>query len=266
MNITSVKSSKYRTNDYSIFELIIGNRPIELNTPKRKKVYSSLKKNGWFEYEPAITCKHGNKYFVIDGQHRVRMAIELGILIVFEVVNISLEEAKEIMVELQNGTPWGMFDYINKYAQEGNEEYLYVQSFAKTNSIPIVTAANILFGQLPYSNNSHFKIKDGSFKIKNMDYANKVVSIKRVFSDFDTIKNKSELLVACGKLALVDRLDLDRLSKKAKSHSCLVKNYHSCSDYLQMVEDIYNRHSNNKLPIKFLADQASATRNVARKR
>jgi hypothetical protein len=260
--INAIHNSRYETKEYSIFGYLVGNRPVDITGPNGKKLMASLKKNGWLKSRPAITCKFGSKYLIIDGQHKILIAEQLKIPVVFEVLDISIEEAKSLMVELQFGKSWAIENYVNKYSQEGNGEFLFVANYAKQNAISLSCAANMLYGQLPTSNNVCDYLKDGTYKVKDVAYANKVLSIFKLFRNYKEIKGHSNLLLACGKLAHLKEFDIDRFAKKLQHHSYLVRNAHSSQDFLLMIEEIYNRQSNNKVNIAFLTEQVIKSRHI----
>lgn len=253
----------YETEDYSIFDYLDGNRPVILSGPSAKNLRLNLKKYGWLKSRPAITCKSGDKYLVIDGQHKIAFAQQLKTSVVFAVLDISIDNAKQLMIDLQYGKNWVIENYVNKHVNDGNSDMVFLKNYATKNNISVSCAANMLYGQLPSSNNVSEYIKDGSYKVKNIEFADRCISIFKLFKGFDEICCHRNLLTACAKVALVKEFDINRFEKKIFKNQSLVKNEHSSDNFMEMIEDIYNRNSSDKLNIKFLAQEEVRRRNFA---
>lgn len=251
----------YETKDYGIFRVICGNRLISMAGEIRKEMYKDLAQNGWKPYCPAITFPYQGGLGVIDAQHRIEMAKELGIPVFFRVIEgISLEEAENMMIELQRGKPWQFVDYVNMYSSNGKESYIYLQKFAKENNISISKASSMLYGQLPSSGNVSEYIKNGTYKIKNINYANSVMDVFNLFKSFEEVRNHSNLLTACAKLVFVKEFDKKRLEKKLNANPHMVNNAHTNGDFLKLIEEIYNRKSSDKVNLSFLAQRECVRR------
>lgn len=255
--------TRYKTTNYSIFSFISGNRPTEFNGQLRKDQRKCMETFGWFDFVPALVIMHLNKLLVVDGQHRVVIAEELKIPVVYEIINMTINQVMEIISFLQIGKPWSIPNHINKWAVEGDPDYVYLRTYAKENGISESQAANLLIGQLPSGHNTNDNIKNGVFKVKNVNYANRVLEVFNLFSDFKEIQSHANLLLACAKLTHVKEFDKLRLKRKLGTHPQMVRNAHSCSDFLQMIEDIYNRQSTDKTPLKFHAEKITAERSVS---
>lgn len=63
-----------RTSDYSLFKLLRGNR--DLNKPHMNKMKEAIESDNRLNLHPIIVNKN---FEVIDGQHRLQCAKELGV-------------------------------------------------------------------------------------------------------------------------------------------------------------------------------------------
>jgi len=251
----------YETKDYSLFNYISGNREKRFGGEIRRLQKQSLKKHGWFRHEPAKVILHNGKYLILDGQHRAQIAEELGIEIVYTVLDMPYGDALQIIPTMQISKPWSFIDYIHKYASEGIRDYVCIEEFSKIHNIPVGSASSLLYGELPSSMNISSKIKGGEYKVKNILYANKVLEVYNMIMPHIN-RTHSRLLLACAKVVHVKEFDAIRLKKKLEKYGHLIKNVHSCNNFLDLIEEIYNRGSSNKVNLAFLTNEAIKRRDV----
>lgn len=101
------------TYEYEQFSFITGNRDINLHN--LNKIKSSLRKENRQQFRPILV---NEKLEVIDGQHRLQAAKELGLPIFYEV---QPDLRKSDIVLFQNQRRWGIEDYLKYHASDGNE-------------------------------------------------------------------------------------------------------------------------------------------------
>lgn len=77
VEVTDVKT--YKTNDYSIFKSIMGNRTINLKNVNN--IINNIKKNGLL---PTVIIVN-EKMEVIDGQHRLQALKELNLPVYYQI-------------------------------------------------------------------------------------------------------------------------------------------------------------------------------------
>lgn len=120
MSKTTVIRSVLQTSDYSIFKRIPGNRDVlRLRVEKIKK---SIETNGWIP-SPIIV----NEFMqIVDGQGRFEALKTLGLPVEYIVVpGLGM---KECVVFNSTQTRWKTRDYIESYAEAGNENYIRLKS------------------------------------------------------------------------------------------------------------------------------------------
>lgn len=151
----SITGQTYRTNDYSIFKRLLGNR--EVKSARVNKIKTSIEKYGYI-YNPIVI---NEKYEVIDGQGRLEALELLGLPVDFVVSEgTGLEECIALNASFTN---WNMNDYIDSYCEMGNSNYILLDSLCKKYpSLKLNIITQIATGKVANSNNA---IKAGTFKI-----------------------------------------------------------------------------------------------------
>lgn len=111
-----------KTTDYSSFKLIMSNREIDQNHVR--KLIQSIRRKNLLAIRPLIV---NEKMMLIDGQHRLHAAKEIGA----EVYYIKVEGLTKSDIAVLNTAQknWTRSDFINFYAAEGNENYIQLAKF-----------------------------------------------------------------------------------------------------------------------------------------
>lgn len=115
-----ITSFVFESKEYDLLTKLLGNRTITLKNVDNKK--ELLEKNGFKSTNPVIVNTDGQ---IIDGQHRRLASEQLGIEYKFTIdVSTDVKDSLQTTIELNNsGKPWTTTDYINAFAENGNEEY-----------------------------------------------------------------------------------------------------------------------------------------------
>lgn len=241
--ILPVPCNRHITTNYDLFSLIVGNRPIDNSGIERKKIKRDMKEKGWKPYEPMLVIEVNGMYLIVDGQHRYFFAVELQIPIIFEVIDATEDEARKIMIDIQSGKSWNVENYADMYiVTNENPDLKVAKNFAAEHGITLRSAASLLVGHLPASNNMMSAIVDGTYSIKKecVPYANRTVDIyhKFPFTDY-------KLLNACGMIAHASEIiNIETLFEKIDKYKDLIKKCASTDLYLTMIGDIYNKRTN----------------------
>ncbi len=112
MNIPKLQ----KTTDYKIFKKINSNR--EINKSHLRKLITGIERKNLLYLFPIVINKDNE---VVDGQHRLKAAEELG-LPVFYLVDNNITKADIAMVN-SNRKAWAMRDYVEFYAGEGDKAF-----------------------------------------------------------------------------------------------------------------------------------------------
>lgn len=248
----------YQTSNYRLFSYTNENRPVKLNGAKRKLLRRSLQAYGWLPAYPMLCAREGGKIVVKDGQHRLALAEELGIPVLYVIDNTPIK-----IEEINNAqTGWVVGDYAGSFAARGNQNYVELLDFARRHCLPISTCVGLLGNQVVERNlMDHFKA--GTFKVKSRQLAERVANLYVGIGAYNkAIKCKffaSALFAVC----LVPGLDDKRLLAGAAKHPEMLMKYGSRDGFLDMLERLYNFGRHTKFPVRIYAENALRERNPA---
>jgi len=243
-NSTQVQNNKevnkvYKTNDYSLFKKINGNRAV--NKLHLNRLIESIKNHDLTHAVPIVVNK---KYEIIDGQHRFDACSTLLKPIYYIIVDGAL---KEVQILNQNTKNWKSEDYIEGYCDLKMSEYIWFKDFWKTNKISCEAAGSISLNLV------HDKIgnilKSGNLKISNKDEANKRVNY---FHQYRKLYDGSYTRLFVNAIIMIEKIDgfsHDRMLQKLSYQSDKLKATTKARAYLAMIEEIYNyreRKENHK--------------------
>lgn len=243
------------TNNYSKFELTEFNRDIG----KTKELEESMKKYGFLDPYPLHVSRNGNgKLKIKAGHHRFYVAQKLGIPVKY------VESRDEASIfELERGTnPWKIKDYLAAYCRQGRPNYLKVRDYCDETGINLQAAISMLAGQDAGSGNHGPAFKMGKYKIKeNCSHAAQVRDIVLLLKRLEVPFYSTSLLVrAISKCLWAKEFSVSQFKSKAKAFPFLFVKKANLDQYLDLIEEIYNRRSRQKVPVKFLAQEAADRR------
>lgn len=183
MNEQAYSLPVYKTEDYSIFKKLSGNR--ELYHSHILRLVKLLDTNP--EFTRLNPIKVNEKMEVIDGQHRLasfekyRDAGKGVPSIYYTIINgMTLADARELNAGSKS---WLPKDYAQAYAETGNEHYkFYLKCYDeyKLNH-------HVLLMYLSGENSHNKEFNQGMFKVKNNDVKDKLdnlVEIGQYFKDY----------------------------------------------------------------------------------
>lgn len=114
----------YKTTDYSIFKVLIGNRKVE---PRR---VSRIKKSIQTVGQVIVPIVVNERMEVIDGQGRLAALSELGLPVYFVYSEgAGVAECRQLNMFQSN---WTSLDHIGSYADSGDEGYIRLQKLIDT--------------------------------------------------------------------------------------------------------------------------------------
>jgi len=220
---------------------------------KKDIVYLQMDRDGWWQGKPAQVYRNGknnNDFWVIDGHNRIHIAKQLKIPVKYVV------EPRFISVkEIETNTNWTNNDHMEKFVAEGDSEYLYLKKYHDRTGIGVTQCVSLLSGLAVYSAKLIDRFKDGEFEVINADFALFVEMVVLTAKRYVDFASNTQFVSALAKILLIDGIDHERLIKKIKKHSFLLKRQYTKKDYLDVIESVYNRQTADKVPISFLAEQ-----------
>lgn len=248
-----------QTRNYDQFINDVTNRPIsEKDKPRLKKLEASMKKYGFLPF-PILVRRDDKKFRVVDGQHRLAIAQKLALPVQY----IETEREDIVIAECAAGqSPWNFRDYITSFATQGKQAYQELLAFADENNIPIKKAASLLRGESAHSCNSGSAIKSGQFQIKSLAYAERVIKLVNAVRAFEQWGGNTNSMGALSRLTFVKDFDDARFVAKVNAHPHLLRLQSTVDAFSEMYEEVYNHAARTRLPLAFLAKEASTARSL----
>lgn len=230
----------HKTQDYEIFNTLKGNR--ELNISHKEKLKKSFKKD--YLISPIIV---NEKYEIIDGQHRFNAARDLGYPIYYILINgYSLEEVKILNTNTKN---WKREDYLNAYCDLGYKEYIKFKKFYNDiKEFTIGSAERIAAG---HQSDNMSDFRSGKFKFNNIldayDTAQKILMFKPYYNGY----NRNTFVGAVMKLIKNENYNHAQMIHKLSLNPSILVDCANTSQYVLLLEDIYNYKSRNKTNLRY---------------
>ena len=259
------------TKDYNLFKYVHGNR--DINEGNVNAIAHQIKLRG--QQVPILV---NEKYEIIDGQHRLEACKQLGKSVTYIVrkgANIHDVISANIV-----GKKWSMNDYINRYASEGNDNYIKLKKFlvrSKQEGFSASTALTIARGsgarinyimytdgklRMQGSNvvsvqklyNAGDDIKLGKFMMGDEEQAYKRMELVLKFKHFD-FYNKKHFVTALFQAMRVEDFDVKTLLQHAQKYPSRFTNEPDTKSFVAMIERVYNYRNRNKLAIVHNAER-----------
>jgi hypothetical protein len=145
------------SKEYHVFNLLPFNRNID--KPHTNKLVESMKKHGFKGVVQIIKTEFIDgtmKYYVVDGQHRIEAAKQLGIEIKFELTELNSKmETAEFIAELNTSAKsWGTANFLDVWSSLKIEEYLKLTAVQKETGFQLTP---LLEAYLFTSNQSDYR-------------------------------------------------------------------------------------------------------------
>lgn len=247
-----------QTRNYHLFLPCATNRRItEKDTATLTKLKRSMEKYGFLPF-PIIVRRTGDRLVIIDGQHRYIIAQELKLPIYY----VETERDDIVIAECADAqSAWKVFDYVDSFASQGNEQYKELLEFAKAHQLPLTVCANMLAGGL--ANNAGCRgvaLKQGLFEIRDREMATRMAGIVSCIREYAHWITSNKSLNAISRFLRVKEFDDETFVKKVRSHSSMLRNQPTVEGMSEMYEEIYNYQSRTRYPLSFLAREAAIRR------
>jgi hypothetical protein len=248
------------TKNYRLFTRSDGeNRP--LNLKKHKRLYDSMKLYGFLASFPIVCVRDANGNLrVKDGQHRLAIAEELGLTVFWTEEKTEFDPA----ITSTASEKWNLKDHALKHAANGITQYREGLDFAEQHGLPIGTAFALLAGTTSF-NNVQNQFIDGTFKIKDRQWADAVAGIYGPMVALSGDLRTAIFVAACMRVCRVDEFDAKRLLRNAARIRERLAAYSTLEANLDMLEEVYNFSAKNLVGLKTAAMMAMRERSAVRK-
>lgn len=164
-NPRKIMNDLQKTNQYNLFKILSGNRPIDRGHVK--KLQQSILKDNRLNLHPIIVNEN---YEVIDGQHRLECAKNLG-LDIFYIKSDTISDEHLIDCNV-NQKSFEVENYIEYFAvKEKKEDYIQLSRLMKQTKLKPKAILTLIIGNV--TNNILDFLKTGKFKFPiNDSYKN----------------------------------------------------------------------------------------------
>lgn len=236
------------TTNYSIFKKHPNNVPIEeINL---KKIVASIRKRNLLRFRPILVDKEMR---IIDGQHRLEAAKELGVPIYYQVdENINAED----MIQLNlAGRNWKAIHFVDYYASQGIYDYIKLKDFARELGLNVREAYELFSGQ---GGMQEKEIRLGKFKIpedEELKIIKESIQKYRKFIEFIASRrpdlkanfNSRYCKKAFIKICQLKSFDFDVFTKKLNYKFDILHPCAKITQFMTLFINIYNWKSRNIL-------------------
>ncbi len=236
------------TKDYDLFEHIKDNRIVNMSHPKSRALLKQMRKYGWLDAFPLMVRKHGKKFTVIDGQHRLATAKQLGFAVKYVVCDQDIDIA-----ELNNTSrSWTPADYVHRFMANDNEHYNTLWVFHQRYGLALSTCATLLYG----TSSGHALLKDGDFEVRDTVSARQIFEVVTYLRTINHSFNIDKMARAFMYCMRVEGFDKKRFMENVERCSQLLNNAKGSQEsVLAAVEEIYNFGRHERLPLKFMVEE-----------
>lgn len=246
-----MKATITATKNYGLFDFSMENR--DYNPNKHRDLMKSLKEKGYDPARPIVCVRNDrNRLEVVDGQHRLNFCRELKIPVYYTETDHG--DPREYNTQ---SVAWTIQDWVKSWRCKGMKDYEMLSAFIEKYKLPVTTSANILAGIDNPGGSITRSVKNGTFKVLDMEFAERcataIVAISEHFKDARSFY----FVAAVFRCLKVEQFNLAHLISKIQKFPGMLKPQARVDQYLEDIQNLYNRaDKKNQIPLKFLANQA----------
>lgn len=243
MKTNQVKINEvYKTNDYSLFSKLDGNRNVN-------KAHLSRLKKSIKEESLCVPIIVNEKYQIVDGQHRFSCWEELMLPVYYIVVKgYELKQVQRLNTNTMN---WKLIDYANSFCDLGNKHYCRYKEFKAKYNLGDYESIAMLQGNNKGSGKNFEKFRDGLFKITRWKKAcEEAEQISRMSEVYDGYKRRT-FVFAMLHLLNHENFNLDQLLRKIKLQKSVMVDCTNTEQYLILLQKLYNYKQANKVNLLY---------------
>lgn len=231
-----MKTKFVRTLDYNRFRFFNTNRSIVESHVR--KLMASISEIGLLE---EITINED--YYIIDGQHRFEALKRMGEHIVAK-IKIGASSDSIIPVNIiRKG--WSIMDYINHYAERGNNHYKLIREVIENNDTKLSTGTLLDLYSDSTSQSSAKGIREGIFKI-NMDkgvmLTDMIVGLEPYIPMYSQTTKFARAFSKVVKSN--ENFDIKRFKRQLQKYKLMI--YPNSDDTARSIVELYNRRLGEK--------------------
>lgn len=227
----------YETMNYPKFSFLEGNRPVK----HRSDLIRDIQKHGIKE---PITVNED--FEIIDGQHRFTIAQKYRIPVPYKIEKgANIDSTVSFNSNLKK---WVQWDYINRYAKTGNDDYKKLLDILESKRYPVATVVKIGLGIRSLGSGKVTKIvSNGDFKFYNYDEFIKFLSTYERFVQDTGVEAGRDLMSAFFNIYSIKGFKYPRMAEKCKANDFAerIRGLKNQSLILEHLVNIYNERLNS---------------------
>ncbi len=224
-----------------------------------------MMEDGWYDACPLwATHGEGGNLLIFDGHNRFLIARELGIPVKYVID----DNIPDIQNYNKRGRVWALYDYLSSYVRDHREPYVILKRYHVSTGICLSHCIGLLAGETVGSNNKHGVFKSGAYTLGDLSHARVVEDIVLHCKKLDFKHSASNNFVrAISRIARVDKFNPEIFKQKAEKNPSLLKRCTRLEEYMDMINEIYNRNSKywQRLNSRVLAEEAMRERTPIKK-
>lgn len=231
----------YVTREYGLFSVLQGNR--SLNKSKIKRIVEEIGAGtNLLKLCPIIVSEEGGKLKVIDGQHRLEVAKQIKSNVWYVICDaLTLYQIAKVN---SNTEKWTGKDFINCYAQTGNEHYVKLKEFATVYGFPLsVNLALLRSGSIKSDTGGGKTIQKefetGNFKVRKENEAIAIAQQVERFRDFAGYHSRNFVVAIC-KVIDAQKISIDEVVAAFEKNKDQLFTQSNWKNYLINLETIVN--------------------------
>lgn len=231
------------TKDYSIFKQLKANR--DLRPRLVAKITKSMKKWG---FDPTYPIKVNSKMEVSDGQHRLRVAMNLDLCVYYVIDDtMTIEKVHDFALAQER---WTIDDYVSSFIRQGNEDYKRIAELRELSGLAWHPFFDALFKS---GSDARVEIKEGKFNLSThkeaeiIDFIEKFEIFKPLFKYWDRRAFSS----AASQMFAHPSYNHEQMKKRLDWQSTKLVRCATVMDYLLMLQHIYNHKTEEKNRVDF---------------
>lgn len=241
----AVPGHVYQTTDYDRFCIMKQNRVVSVGHVR--KLVGLISKRNLLHMVPILVTE---ELEVIDGQHRLAAARELGVPIYYQINDLSGDDIAMLNSASKN---WVGADYLHYWAALGEPDYKALAAFM--NRHPVISFSNAKTMLQATTTVKMEEFKKGFWRMGDVAHAEQAaVLVERIGHETSFKRAKDTLFVMAVHhcITAVEGFHSEKFMKQILMQPTSLEPCISHKKYLEMFDRIYNYRTNADNRLRFL--------------
>lgn len=247
--MNEIDTKTYKTKDYELFKFLSYNRKV--NESHVQKLMKSISKRNMLSGYPIKVTKNLE---IIDGQHRLKAAKNLGVDIYYT-VDENFHEM-DVMTINVNQKSWAVDDYVDFWRQKGMVEYIKLYEMMQKYGYK---AYIFLMWFTDDSMGLYNKFKNGDLELNKDPKITTAFLLMRALCDLmrnnpkihRNIYNQRAFHKACKRFFMNQHINGEKFLRQYEKYPYSIQYRNDFNNYLEQLVNIYNYNSSSRVKIVF---------------